>query len=752
MSRSLSANVLAGIGGGSNPVYLLQVDSNEGTFYWSTQPFTDTEPTPDRVYTSSRLLKNGLGKVKNSIDLRSGGNVAQVNQFEFRLANGDLYSDTLATQFFENRRVELRLIFADKVDPFWSNAAPLFRGYVQGVPSWDAQQITFKCTGGWKKWGRKIPQRILDTTLFPLLVQENLRKPIPIIYGDWTEGYIGNATLEQVGGLNKSGIASNYSILGSNIRHRDYFRGYFLRPFGEGVMNFWAWDVFGSHDMKLIHIPYEDVEKFYYLADRKMWARLSVRHSGTYTFGEEYEGLFCQGAFLYLTPSQGQRVYCDLIPVVDETNTSGATNAAYASDEDALNYCTLDANGEVAAFETRSDNGEGDPPYGLHLKYYVAAVNRSDDKLQYRVLSDSGTVIDWTDVGGYGSLQDVALDGYLPINDSENGIYTGIKIQFKYVDVGGHDSGCEFRLYVVFLQITEKISEPPAVIYVSGKGRMFGSWIDDAGHSNSFNAGDLIENAAYVMESLLIDEAGAATSNLQLASFDSLATLRSSYKAARQLLEQRDLFDLLAEVCHEFAFACIEAPDGKFALRKIGATADAVTTYGRDTFLMKGQDTSFTIGRLDVKEIYNDFILRYKVNMATGEPEKMLFVRHPDEAGYEEEWTNLTSDREDTWEICATAYVNFQQVNLWEHTALWIRDDATAELFLKWIINRLTRRRHTVSFTAPLAALALELCDEAKFTHPLMPDAMDSVSRFRLIEQSIDPTTDTIDCTFLEVI
>lgn len=38
------------------------------------------------------------------------------------------------------------------------------------------------------------------------------------------------------------------------------------------------------------------------------------------------------------------------------------------------------------------------------------------------------------------------------------------------------------------------------------KGRTFGGWIDDNSRSNGYNAGDLIENPAYIIESILRDE------------------------------------------------------------------------------------------------------------------------------------------------------------------------------------------------------------------------------------------------------
>ena len=284
---------------------------------------------------------------------------------------------------------------------------------------------------------------------------------------------------------------------------------------------------------------------------------------------------------------------------------------------------------------------------------------------------------------------------------------------------------------------------------------MFGAWIDDNHTPDpALDEGDLIENPAYVVESLLIDNdcTDATITEIDTDGFDAVATVcAANWILARQILEQKNVFDYIAEICREFYFAFFERSDGTFTLRDIRKTALSVTTYGTNTFLMKGQDTSFKIGRIPVKNIYNDFILHYKVNVATGEAEKMVFCRHPDEASFDASYTNLTSLGSAFWGLCHTSYTNLQQVNTWEYTAEWIRDEGTANQFIKRMIYHLKSRKYEVLFTAPLSALALELCDEAKFTHPLMPAAMDSVTRFRLVEQSIDPNTDTIDCTFLEV-
>jgi len=51
-------------------------------------------------------------------------------------------------------------------------------------------------------------------------------------------------------------------------------------------------------------------------------------------------------------------------------------------------------------------------------------------------------------------------------------------------------------------------------------GRIFGSWIDEDSRNNGYDAGDLISNPAYIIESLLRDELGLVTAQIDITSFD----------------------------------------------------------------------------------------------------------------------------------------------------------------------------------------------------------------------------------------
>lgn len=108
------------------------------------------------------------------------------------------------------------------------------------------------------------------------------------------------------------------------------------------------------------------------------------------------------------------------------------------------------------------------------------------------------------------------------------------------------------RVYELWLRISY---DEPGGSYTWGelKGRTFDSWIDNPGHSNSFNSGDLIEDPAYIIESLLRDELNWATANIDEASFDDAAN--SSVIMRMNLTKQATVAKIIRQICEQSTFA-----------------------------------------------------------------------------------------------------------------------------------------------------------------------------------------------------
>lgn len=87
------------------------------------------------------------------------------------------------------------------------------------------------------------------------------------------------------------------------------------------------------------------------------------------------------------------------------------------------------------------------------------------------------------------------------------------------------------------------------------KGRTFGSWIDGAGHlinDQGYDAGDLIEDPAYIIESILRDELSWATANIDEASFDAAAN--TSVIMRMNLTKKATVAKIIRQICEQSTF------------------------------------------------------------------------------------------------------------------------------------------------------------------------------------------------------
>lgn len=116
----------------------------------------------------------------------------------------------------------------------------------------------------------------------------------------------------------------------------------------------------------------------------------------------------------------------------------------------------------------------------------------------------------------------------------------------------------------------------PAIenLWIACGGKKFGSWIDEGGRSNSFNAGDAIRSPMYVIESLLRDYAGLVSDQIDMASFDSNnsdtggnVTLHTKQQQINFVInEPKPVSDLIKEILEQTWVAMVETPFGKLKL------------------------------------------------------------------------------------------------------------------------------------------------------------------------------------------
>jgi hypothetical protein len=116
------------------------------------------------------------------------------------------------------------------------------------------------------------------------------------------------------------------------------------------------------------------------------------------------------------------------------------------------------------------------------------------------------------------------------------------------------------------------------IVYISGKGRKYGSWVDGSRGSpgNSHNSGDLIEHPVYIIEEILRTELGLGDTNINMISFDTVAAATSTYKAAFSQFNRDKAFNIIDDICKQFCFYFFFNGEGKATLvnKKLASAYD----------------------------------------------------------------------------------------------------------------------------------------------------------------------------------
>jgi len=983
MSRTLSANVQNGIANGGRPVLLLEVESSNGIHRWGTISVNNSLfpawPLNGPNYAGSYLPASPFGLIAEEVELDEGGNVAVQQSWSFKVGNAGLKSDTLLQYNWSNRRVELRLIFIDQTNPSWANAVPLFVGTTARVRPISLTEMVFECTGDWERIHRQLPRLFVDRAQDPAADESLTDVPYGLVYGDFSLG----------GGINKNGIA--YSYLSSNkYSRRDCVTGIFTRsPIGATeASQFAGWMCLAEHELKNRRIAGDADVVYVWNDDINAVTRVDAKHfhgasgiadlyTGYRGIDRQYNGQAGYDRNKLLLPSGTAYEWVDIVPEFEPERSSDypdVVNGHYAVDEDPDNYCTIvrSSGSRFAWFHTRSYKCRDD--YQYHEA--VLMVERSGSEAGTYEISRGGT----TTTGSltFGAPQVIDLSAW-----GGGALKSIISIKITLT------SGSEIRIKGVHIRARRELQSLEFLnggVGQSVKGRFFHKWIASPSHSNGFAPGDLIENPAYVIESILCDELflrpanvtgaisldgiyqhllaghsdslaitgdftisawvnmdsisgptgrhaivskrtyvasphpsgyefglynpggggrlycrlgdgasetetggtaiigtgswvhvvvvrtgnaitfyvngaaegafnnqsvsdgggmlwigyaanggagasfdgkiselkiwsraldsgeigseynggngrfGSAASQLVAAwhfdegygveyrdysgnhndlgvrydpanyapdwadgkpasvsqiaesDFDDMATLRSAWKLARQLRDTVSGIDLIRSVCYEAGLIQMTRWDGRQTVRRLEATAAAVTTYDRSYFALAGDRSSFVYDPGDPDQVYNEFVLRYR-NCYLGDEYATKFVLNSNAGIFDNRFCNLSSEGSTYWTKCRNAYLAHNSVRRWEYEALWIRDGTTAELFLKWIIAWHTRLRSKVKYASGLKLLGIEIGDERKHSHDLMPTAKSGTARYRCTKRTFNPNPSVLrgDYEWIEV-
>lgn len=143
-------------------------------------------------------------------------------------------------------------------------------------------------------------------------------------------------------------------------------------------------------------------------------------------------------------------------------------------------------------------------------------------------------------------------------------------------------------------------------IFIECKGRTYGAYIDEGGRTNSANSGDMIDLFPAVIENILRQELGFASSDIDIASFDVSMGELASWNMALSLTEAKQSDDLFRELGLQSKSSLIFATQNKAALLTL-KTVTEVDTLALADISTGGLSLEFG----ELRDLVNDITVNY---------------------------------------------------------------------------------------------------------------------------------------------
>jgi hypothetical protein len=256
-------------------------------------------------------------------------------------------------------------------------------------------------------------------------------------------------------------------------------------------------------------------------------------------------------------------------------------------------------------------------------------------------------------------------------------------------------------------------------------------------------AGNLITYGVDGLESILRDELGIATADINTASFDTVAADPTHLAGgggaiAGQQLKFEESKTVVDKLCKEFGMLYFVDIEGKETVRHLEYTSSPIKTLTARDFKLGSIKCDYT----PRDQVYNDFTVNFDRCRFDDTYLQNTFCNRLDENGVGTGWRDE----------CAASYAslgNFEQAI--EFNLDWISDVTTARKFLIWMMGWLLYRRQVVEGILVLEHVNLELGDIVALDLP-GKYAVNSSTSFILESSSIQKSTvGGIVAKFLEV-
>ncbi len=759
-----------------------------------------------------RIAKNGLGIVSYKVDVRNGGGLGIVGEFDFKLLNQDNYYDILKTYTgIDKASIWLKRFILEQEPVNWSDGLDVFLGIITDI-DYDNDFIYFHCIVR-ESDHKTIPRTLIEEKEFSsFVIPENSQgKPVPMQFGElervqdvttkkwsggsaeaifvnadetiedgpgiatgggnnylddssksWTTDEYADKDLEIIGGEGQGQLLVIKENTSTRLTVYDRFQ---TNPAAEGSVyqiSDTQWDMIISDRPIKEYLLNAGGEKQFWFWDDS--AKLYIPLNSKVLSTDDFETLFPTMAgwrFFAGVIKKNQIEFFFAYPFTELSNIAGWSNPNNAIDwdngtyasfvisggsrtplfgrfgtnlydmlgewNDCFAYCVAehDFSGGDSLFETWMYNAAGnlvDPGGGMCGQDILSATLKYNNIPKMLYIPPSG----FPD-GANGILSNLEKNG------AGNTVLTkgdwGSLNYNRWVECDFHSTDdCTIKIYelgLIFskiLQLNEK-----SKIYVSIKGRMF----EDTWDARK-TAADLIENPADVIEKILRDDLGVVAGAINTTDFDTVSgTDRSGWKLAYSIMKEINSINEIQKICEEvFCFYFVNH-EGKHTIKALKTSGSAAKTLSWGDVRTEGDDrkSTFEVKQSPREQVFNEFFVHYDKDPATGDYQKVAFIKNPSAGSYSANYvstmhsgSDLYGNESTYWGYCHTSYSTYGFTST-KHIYLdRIRDDVTAENVLAIAIKWFYLRKAETRFKTQLQNCDLEIGDLVGLTDKLRED------------------------------
>ena len=559
---------------------------------------------------------------------------------------GGRFSDQFSTNNFANRKWEL-FLNAEGLSTLDTAARMVGTGIISGDIGYDQKGVTFRLLdfGDYEKtadtiyYGKQLPANVVDSSTYPNAPEKNINKPIPMAYGNFHE---------------KTGIGTIPTT------HFDRFKTFYNSAFpaiitdkfdiGEAAVEAYV-------DSETMHTL--DSENVYYYKDGNYATITGTVDAETNNPRIEFSGSRCKAYFPlsssgFTTSGTGSHTYEANISNGDFGDSNKTTIGVTDGNNVTINYGVepisklgefVSANG-LAKFGTVSAT-----PTGLSFLKVggeaFSSVSTNDEKEAELDFTDAEEG-SWDFTGGIALLLNSNSGaGAFTIQISEMGMVVEFDIDnietYKTQEL--HERKIRNNRYIstgeirgdsltrtITVRTTKTILYPSEIdyVYLSGKGRKYGAWIDADSRDNGYDQNDLIENPVFIIEDVLRSELGLTSSEIDHATFDSSGNTSNGHLgliyndsvgdvlfafSQHKFIDSKDLIDKLCQQTLSWVFI---GGDGKFKIKTLKRGAD--TDYSSADKTVDYNDINLgSISRTSLNSVRNDITINYNHDYGQGQ-------------------------------------------------------------------------------------------------------------------------------------